>query len=77
MNEKIINGELSTITLQISNPTATVNGKQLQIDPNNPKVTPIIMNGRTMVPGRFLAEALGCEVKWIADTKTIILTYKP
>ncbi len=66
-----------TIELWVNNPTATVNGKQLQIDPNNPKVTPIIINGRTMVPVRFLAEALGCEVKWIANTKTIILTYKP
>ncbi len=66
-----------TIELWVNNPTATVNGKQLQIDPNNPKVTPIIMNGRTMVPVRFLAENLGCEVKWIAETKTIILTYKP
>ncbi len=65
------------LIMQINNPTATVNGKKVQIDPKNPKITPIIKDGRTMVPLRFLAENLGCTVKWIADTKTIIVTYQP
>ncbi len=29
------------------------------------------INGRTMVPVRFMAESLGCEVKWDQKTKTI------
>ncbi len=65
------------VVLMISLPTATVNGKKVQIDPKNPKITPIIKDGRTMVPLRFLAENLGCTVKWVADTKTIIVTYQP
>lgn len=32
----------------------------------------VIVNGRTMVPVRVVAEALGCEVKWDADTKTAV-----
>jgi len=67
----------NTIEMTINNPTATVNGKKVQIDPKNPKITPIIKDGRTMVPLRFLAENLGCTVKWIAETKTIIVTYQP
>ncbi|HPF49880.1 MAG TPA: copper amine oxidase N-terminal domain-containing protein [Caldisericia bacterium] len=40
-------------------------------------VKQIIHNDRTMVPMRFLAESLGCEVEWIPETKEIILTYSP
>lgn len=65
------------LTMQIGNPTATLNGKQVQIEPKNPKITPIIINGRTMVPLRFLVESLGCKVEWKPDTKEIIVTYQP
>lgn len=69
--------EMLEMLMQIGNPIATLNGKQVQIDPKNPKVTPIIINGRTMVPLRFLAESLGCKVEWKPDTKEIIATYQP
>jgi len=65
------------LEMYVGKPKATLNGKEVQIDPNNPKITPIIKNGRTMVPVRFLAESLGCEVKWVAESKTILVTYKP
>ena len=67
----------NTVELWIDNPIAKVNGEEVQIDPDNPDVVPTIINDRTMVPMRFLAESLGCEVKWVADTKEIILTYSP
>ncbi|HOO96705.1 MAG TPA: PQQ-binding-like beta-propeller repeat protein [Caldisericia bacterium] len=63
------------VELWIDKPTAKVNGVETQIDPNNPEVVPTIIDGRTMVPMRFLAESLGCEVEWIAETKEIVLTY--
>lgn len=66
-----------SIELQINNPKASLNGKQVQIDPKNPKITPIILNSRTMVPLRFLAESLGCKVEWKADKKEITVTYAP
>ncbi len=65
------------VELWIGKSTARLNGIEVQIDPNNPKIVPTIINDRTMVPMRFLAESLGCEVEWIADTKEIILTYTP
>ncbi|MGQ9845192.1 MAG: stalk domain-containing protein [Caldisericia bacterium] len=33
------------------------------MDPDNPKVFPEIINGITMVPLRFFAQNLGCDVK--------------
>lgn len=67
----------NVLELAVNSNKATLNGKQVQIDPKNPKITPIIINGRTMVPLRFLAESLGCKVEWKADTKEIIVTYQP
>jgi len=67
----------NTVEFWIGKPTARVNGVEIQIDPDNPEVVPTIIDGRTMVPMRFLAESLGCEVEWIAETKEIILTYSP
>ena len=68
-----------TIKMQIGNKTATIDGKETQIDPNNPAVTPIIVSGRTLVPFRFVAENLGAtgpdDIKWFGDTKTIVLYF--
>ncbi len=64
-----------TIDLWIGKNIAKVNGKDVQIDPNNPKVVPLIIKGRTMLPVRFVAENLGCKVDWDGTTKTITITY--
>lgn len=64
-----------TIDLWIGKNTAKVNGKSSQIDPNNPKVISLIIQGRTMLPVRFVEENLGCDVLWDGITKTITITY--
>jgi outer membrane protein assembly factor BamB len=67
----------NTVELWIGKPTAKINGTSVRIDPNNPDVVPVIIDGRTMVPMRFLVESLGCSVEWIAESKEIVLTYTP
>ena len=37
-------------------------------------VAPKLVNGRTLVPLRFVAENLGATVEWVAATNTAILT---
>jgi len=37
-------------------------------------VPPQIINGRTMVPVRFISEGLGAEVGWEDKTKTVTIT---
>lgn len=52
------------------------NPEKLTLGLNNSKVidsAPLIVNGRTMVPLRFIAEELGVEVGWEPTTKTITL----
>ncbi|NPV88376.1 copper amine oxidase N-terminal domain-containing protein [Coprothermobacteraceae bacterium] len=64
------------VELWIGKNTALVNGRQVMIDATNPKVVPEIINGRTMLPLRFVAESLGCSVEWDGNTQTVRVTYK-
>jgi len=64
-----------SIELWIGKNMAKVNGSYKFIDPDNPNVVPIIKEGRTMLPIRFVAENLGCDVKWDGATKTVTITY--
>ncbi|MDD5639142.1 MAG: copper amine oxidase N-terminal domain-containing protein [Candidatus Pacebacteria bacterium] len=66
----IIGIENKKIELWIDNPIARVNGIKTQID-SNPEIVPFILQGRTMLPIRFIAENLGAQVNWDAETKEI------
>jgi len=63
------------IDLWIGKNIAKVNETNKLIDPNNPKVVPLIIQGRTMIPIRFVAENLGCKVNWDPLSKTITIIY--
>jgi hypothetical protein len=76
--EKKVNISLgsTTIELWIGNNTARVNGVSKPIDSINSKVVPEIINGRTMLPLRFVTENLGCQLQWDPNTQTITITYQ-
>jgi lysozyme len=59
----------TTLLLQIGNRTAVVNGEVVILD-----VPAAIMNGRTMLPVRFVSEHLGADVEWEELTKTVTIT---
>lgn len=61
------------IEMWIGKNLAYTNGKHVPIDPQNKNVVPEIINGRTMVPVRFVAESLGATVSWDERTKTITI----
>ncbi len=62
------------IVLQINNSIAMVNGVN---SPLPDAVAPKLINGRTMVPIRFVAETIGLEVNWNNSTQTVLLKHKP
>jgi len=66
-----------TVVLWIGKSLATVNGVSTPIDATDASVVPVIINSRTMLPLRFVAENLGCTVVWAAATQTITITYTP
>ncbi|KNY26026.1 stalk domain-containing protein [Pseudobacteroides cellulosolvens] len=57
-----------TVKLIINNKNAYINGKVHKID-----VPPMVINGRTLVPTRFIAESLGTDVYWEAKAKTVTI----
>ncbi|MDW7672855.1 MAG: BMP family ABC transporter substrate-binding protein [Bacillota bacterium] len=57
------------IVLPIDSRYPTVNGSVVELN-----VPATILNGRTLVPARFIAESLGAEVGWNPETRTVIIT---
>ena len=68
-NRVIITLGDKTISLIIGQSVATVNGEQVALD-----VPSVETNGRTLVPLRFVSEALEFDVKYIASTEQILIT---
>lgn len=60
--------QLLTIELTINKKPARINKVKVMND-----VEPSIMNDRTMVPIRFVAENLGAEVDWIEESRTVVI----
>ena len=56
----------TVVQLQIGNPKASVNGQPVTLD-----VPGVIMNGRTLVPVRFISEAFGAQVNWDDFSRTV------
>jgi len=61
-----------TVILKIGSFAAAVDGRVRSIDENR-GVIPYIEGGRTYVPIRFVAEAMGAKVGWIAATRTVTI----
>lgn len=69
------NGETRTVSVErgqtrvelpIGKETARINGKTVKID-----VPAVIVDGRTMVPVRFISQALGAKVWWDAASQSV------
>ena len=60
-----------TVSLTINNTTATKNGQAITLD-----VPAKIINGRTLVPVRFVSDCFGVGVDWNGDIQSVILTSK-
>lgn len=56
------------IELKIDSKKYKVDGAEKEMD-----VAPLIKNGRTMVPARYIAEAMGLNVEWNSDTREVTI----
>lgn len=61
-----------TIILIVNQPTALVNGKEVQLD-----APPVLSEGRALVPLRFVGESLDLPVTFIAASNTIEIGTPP
>ncbi|MDA8333965.1 MAG: copper amine oxidase N-terminal domain-containing protein [Peptococcaceae bacterium] len=60
----------NTETMNIGSTTMTVNGAAVTMD-----VAPVIVNSRTMLPARFVAQGLGAQVGWNPATQEVLITW--
>jgi hypothetical protein len=59
----------TVIELQIGSPSAYINGQRVSLD-----APPFIESGRTLVPLRFIGEAFGAKVDWIAERSLAVIS---
>jgi len=57
------------LTLQIGSDIMLRNGVQIKLD-----VPARLVNSRTLIPLRAVAEAFGCDVTWVDDTWVVLIT---
>lgn len=59
---------VKTIVVTIGKTTGTIDGKSTTLDQ-----PPVIVNGRTLVPIRFISEAFGASVDWNGTTREVTI----
>ncbi len=65
----VAKGKQKTIVMKLGSTTATIDGKSVKLD-----VAPVAVDGRTLVPVRFISEALDAKVDWDGKTSKITIT---
>jgi FKBP-type peptidyl-prolyl cis-trans isomerase len=64
-----VSNTVYNIAMTIGSTTLTVNGQAQTMD-----VAPVIIGGKTFLPARYVAEALGCQVTWDATSQTVSIS---
>ena len=67
----IENIKATEIVLTINKPTMTINGTEKNIDDEG--TSPVIVNNRTLLPVRAVVEAMGGNVEWDGNSRTVVL----
>lgn len=65
------NADTKVVTLNIDGKTINM---QIGVALEKYGVAPIIIDNRTFVPIRFVAEELGADVEWLAKEQTVVIT---
>lgn len=60
----------NAVALLVDNSNAYAAGSLTKVDKDNNAVVPVIINDRTLVPIRFIAESFGADVGWDESTST-------
>lgn len=71
LRQVIVSTKSTVIVFTIGSKTAYIDGVGRPID-----VPPVIVQGRTLVPIRFISSVLGYDVLWNGSTRTVYITNK-
>ena len=56
----------TTVEMTVDSRTEFINGEAVEMD-----AAPVVTEGRTLAPARYVAEAFGCSVEWDAENKAV------
>ncbi len=56
----------TTVEMTVDSRTEFINGEAVEMD-----AAPVVTEGRTLAPARYVAEAFGCSVEWDAENKVV------
>lgn len=59
----------TTVKMTLNSTTEYINGVAAEMD-----VTPVVIDGRTLAPARYVAEAFGYIVKWDEATRSVLIS---
>lgn len=59
----------TTVKMTLNSTTEYINGT-----PNEMDVSPVVIDGRTLAPARYVAEAFGYHVSWDEMTQTVLIS---
>ncbi|MBQ2967315.1 MAG: hypothetical protein IJE10_04225 [Clostridia bacterium] len=59
------------VSVSIDSPIAKVGRDMKKLDQ-----PPVLLDGRTLIPLRFISESFGAEVEWVDETQTVYITLK-
>ena len=71
LKQVTVASESKTVILTVNSNTAVVNSRRHVLD-----TAPVIKDGRTLVPVRFISETLGYDVKWEEKTRSVKINEK-
>lgn len=61
----------TTVEMTVDSRTEFINDEAVEMD-----AAPIVTEGRTLAPARYVAEAFGCSVEWDAENKAVNIDVK-
>lgn len=61
--------DATTVEMTLNSTTEYINGT-----PNEMDVSPVVIDGRTLAPARYVAEAFGYHVSWDEMTQTVLIS---
>lgn len=65
-----LNANEHEVVMWLNQKNILVDGAASEMD-----VVPQIINGRTMLPIRFVADNIGCEINWIGSKKQVVIVF--
>lgn len=68
---ELLMNDFTSIELTINENEAFVNGEKVLLD-----VPATVIDGRTMLPARFVSKSLGCDIEYDEKTKKVIIVRK-